>query len=404
MVVTALLLAAPAAAYAQTLPPPPSGPVEDPAETAKIRFGPVFIQPNFNIKNVGKDNNVFNDPSDPKTDWTATVNMGMLAGLRYGAMRLTVKTSSDYVYFAKYKTERSIDGNTRTQLELRTARLRPWIGMDRIKTHERAGFEIDERAGRKLPAYDAGIEWRPGFRLGTRLVAKKRKVRYEDFETFRGENLGQALDADYEEGALQLLYEISPLSSFRASAEIARTRFTHATIRDADDKALFVGIEGRNDAAIEGYIDVGWRERTPLTQTAQSYSGIVARASASFVLWDRVLVAFGGDRDIPWSFDDAYTFYVQQGGQANVTWKLHDRFEVVGTGRHYWLDYENGIASTAVARTDKIYSYGGGAGFFIRGYPGTRLGFTVERQVRESVLADRRYDTPRFYTNIGFSF
>ena len=398
------LLAAPAMTYAQTLPPTPAGPAEDPAETAKIKFGPLFMQPNFNFKNVGKDNNVFNDPSDPKTDWTGTVNMGMLAGLRYGPMRLTVKTSSDYVYYAHYREERSIDGNTRTQLELRTERLRPWIGMDRIKTHERTGFEIDARAGRKLPAYDAGVEWRPGFRLGTRLSAKKRKVRYEDLETFRGQDLSEALDADFEEGSLQLLYEISPLSSFRASAEMSRSRFTTATIRDADDKAVFIGIEGKKDAFIEGYVDVGWRERSPMTEGAPSYSGLVARASASFVLWDRVLVAFGGDRDIPWSFEQAYTFYVQQGAQANLTWKLHDRFEVVGSGRRYWLDYDDGITAGAVERTDTIYSYGGGIGFFIRGYPGTRLGVTLERQVRDSVLADRRYDTPRFFTNIGFSF
>ena len=391
-------------AHAQTLPPPPTGPVDDVAETAKIKWGPLFMQPNFGLKNVGKDNNVFNDASDPKTDWTATASMGTLIGLRYGPLRFTVNTKSDYVYFARYRSERAIDGSTRTQLELRTPRLRPWIGMDRIKTHDRAGLEIDERAGRKLPAYDAGIEWRPGFRLGTRLVVKRRKVDYEEQETFRGAVLEQALDATYEEATLQLLYEISPLSSFRAIAEVGRSRFATATVRDSDDRAVFIGIEGKKDAGLEGFVDVGWRERTPLTDGAPRFSGLVARASASFVLWEQVLVSFGADRDIAWSYDDAYAFYTQQGGSTIVTWRPHDRFELTASGRRYQLVYDNALRSEAVLRTDDTYGYGGGFGFFLHGYPGTRLGFTVERQVRDSVIADRRYDTPRFFTNIGFSF
>lgn len=404
LAVLAFAAARPASVCAQTLPPPPTGPVEDPVETAKIKMGPLFLQPNFNLKNVGRDNNVFNDPADPKEDWTATVNLGMLAGLRFGPSRLTVRTSTDYVYFAHYTSERAIDGNTRTQFEIRSLRFRPWIAMDRIKTHDRAGFEIDWRAGRELPSYEAGFEYRPGFRLGTRVMLKTRKVDYQEDETFRGRRLEETLDATYDEATVQLLYEISSLSSFRFIGEVSRSRFDTAAIRDADDLAFFAGIEGKKNAMIEGYIDVGWRKRTPDEPSAPSYSGVVGRAAASFILKDAVMVAFGADRDIPWSYEEFYTFYIQQGASTTVTWRLHDRFELFTTGRHYWLEYDKGLDERAVLRTDKIYGYGGGFGFFIRGYPGTRLGVTVERQVRESVLAERRYDTPRIFTTVGFSF
>lgn len=400
-----LALAAPAMLHAQTQPPPPMGPVEDPAETAKIRMGPLFVQPNFSLRNVGRDNNVFNEPANPRSDWTATVTMGVLAGLRYGPARLTVTTATDYVYFAREKTERSIDGATRTQFEIRTERFRPWVAMDRAKTHARAGLEIDARAGREMPSYEAGVEFRPGLRLGIRAMGKQRKVEYlEDDDGFRGVDLGNALDATYDEASLQLLYEISPLSSFRVSGEMSRARFDTATIRDSDDLAAFAGIEGKRDAAIQGHIDVGWRRRTPRDSVAPSYSGVVARASAAVVMFDQLRLSFAADRDIPWSYEEFYTFYLQQGGTATLTWRPHDRFELLTTGRHYWLEYEKGLDERAVLRTDKIYSYGGGFGFFLRGYPGTRLGVMAERAVRDSVLADRRYDTPRVYTTVGFSF
>ena len=404
VVAVVLALLAPIAARAQSLPPPPSGPVEDPAETARVRIGPLFLQPEFGLKNVGLDNNVFNDPADPQQDWTATLGLGMLAGLRFGPTRFTIRTSTDYVWFAHFKSERAIDGVTRYQFEVRTARLRPWIAYEKTKTHERPSFEIDARAGRTEPTYEAGVEYKVGFRLSTRLIARRRAVEYQTEETFRGVQLSETLDADLEMGAFQLLYEISPLSSLRASVEGTRTRFDTATIRNADDIAAYVGIEGRRDAGLEGNIDIGWMERTARDSRAPSFSGLVARGGAAFVLAEQVRVAFALDRNMQWSYEDFYTYYVQSGGSTTVTWRPHQRLDLVATGRHYGMDYEEGLDERAIARVDKLYAYGGGIGVFIRGYPGTRLGLNVERAARESVIEGRGYDGLRYFTHVGFSF
>ncbi|MDQ3168773.1 MAG: outer membrane beta-barrel protein [Acidobacteriota bacterium] len=400
----AAALATPVLARAQSMPPVPTGPVADPAETAKVRIGPLFLQPEFGLKNVGLDNNVFNDASDPEQDWTGTVSLGILAGLRLGPTRLTVKTNTDYIYYAHFKDERSIDGNTRYQFEVRTPRLRPWIAYEKTKTHERAGFEIDSRAGRTIPTYEAGVEYKVGFRLGTRFIGRQRKVTYQEEEAFRGVTLGDTLDAKASEGAVQLLYEISPISSLRMSAEYGQIRFKTATLRDSEDRAVYLGIEGRQGAGIEGSVDLGYKQRKAESPLAPSFSGIVARGSAAIILLEQVRVAFGLDRDTQWSYEEFYTFYVQSGGSTTVTWRPHQRFDIVGTGRHYWLDYDEGLDERAILRTDKVYGYGGGIGFFVQGYPGTRLGLMVERTARESVIAERGYDNLRYYTQVGFSF
>lgn len=397
-------LAVPSTMYAQALPPPPTGPTEDPAETARVRLGPLFLQPNFGLKNVGIDNNVLNDPLNPQRDWTGTLSLGMLAGLRFGPARLTMKTTTDYVYYAKFREERAIDGVSRYQFEIRSPRVRPWIAYEKTKTHERLGFEIDARAGRAVPLYEAGIETRLGFRLSTRVIARQRKVEYQADEGFRGVKLADTLDTRYEEGAAQLLYEVSPLSSLRASFEIGRVRFDKATIRDVDDRAVYLGLEGRRDAGMEGTIDVGWKERKAVDPSAPSFSGLVARGTGAVVLAEQVRVAFALDRDTQWSYEEFYTFYVQSGASTTITWRPFQRFDVEATGRHYWLDYDQGLDARAVIRTDKVYSYGGGIGVFLRGYPGTRLGIGIEQAARESVLPDREYRTLRYLSNVGFSF
>lgn len=404
MVVLILALAVPSTMYAQALPPPPTGPTEDPADTARVRLGPLFLQPNFGLKNVGIDNNVFNDAANPQRDWTGTVSLGMLAGLRFGQARLTMKTTTDYVYYANFVDERAIDGNSRYQFEIRNPRIRPWIAYEKAKTHERAGFEIDSRAGRAVPLYEVGVEAKLGFRLSTRLIGRQRKVEYQTEEGFRGVKLADTLDAKYEEGAVQVLYEVSPLSSLRASAEMSRVRFDKATIRDADDRAIYLGLEGRRDAGMEGTVDLGWKERKAVDPRAPSFSGVVARGTGAIVFAEQVRVAFAVDRDTQWSYEEAYTFYVQSGAATTITWRPFQRFDIEATGRHYWLDYEQGLDERAVLRTDKVYSFGGGVGIFLRGYPGTRLGIGVEQAARESVLDDRDYRTLRYLTHVGFSF
>lgn len=403
-IVLILALAATSTAYAQAEPPPPTGPTEDPADTARVRIGPLFLQPEFGLKNVGLDNNVFNDPADPQRDWTGTLALGMHAGLRYGQARLTVKTTTNYVYYAHFREERAIDGHTRYQFEIRNPRIRPWIAFDKVKSHERSGFEIDSRAGRSVPTYEAGLEAKLGFRLSTRLVAFQRKVAYQEEERFRGVDLADTLDTRTDQGALQVLYEVSPLSSLRLGLEMSRIRFDTASIRNADDRAVYIGLEGRRDAGMEGTVDIGWKDRKPADPRAPSFSGLVARGSGAVVFAEQVRVAFGLDRDPQWSYEEAYTFYVQSGASTTITWRPYQRFDIQATGRHYWLDYRHGLDDRAVLRTDKIYSYGGGIGIFLRGYPGTRLGIGVEQAARESQLEDRNYRTLRYLTNVGFSF
>jgi hypothetical protein len=67
-------------ASAQTLDEGP-----DP-ESARVRFGPLWINPSIALPNLGIDTNVFNEPSSasPKTDFTMTVTPKADLWLRMG--------------------------------------------------------------------------------------------------------------------------------------------------------------------------------------------------------------------------------------------------------------------------------------------------------------------------------
>src|SRR5262249_44977580 len=94
-----VLLAASSAAAQE---PPPRDPLDD----ATVRFGPVGLTPVLNIHDVGRDNNVFNQSANPKSDFTATISPKLDVLVHPGPVLLTLTTTSDYVYFKTHTSER----------------------------------------------------------------------------------------------------------------------------------------------------------------------------------------------------------------------------------------------------------------------------------------------------------
>src|SRR5687767_14473943 len=79
LVSTTLML--PLNAGAQTYPAPP-----DPAETARVRVGPVSVRPSIIVRDVGVDSNVFNESGAPKEDFSLTAGGKVDVGVRMNRM------------------------------------------------------------------------------------------------------------------------------------------------------------------------------------------------------------------------------------------------------------------------------------------------------------------------------
>ncbi|MCC7186154.1 MAG: hypothetical protein IT185_07945, partial [Acidobacteria bacterium] len=140
----------PAAAQDYRRPDPKSEPWRD----ARLRLGPIFFNPNFQIRDVGRDDNVFNDAEGlERQDLTGTLSMTSLAGLQARAFLLTAEQANSYTWYRTYTSERSVDGALKILGQLRLGMIRPWAGWERAETHARGGFEIDARAGRETPSW-----------------------------------------------------------------------------------------------------------------------------------------------------------------------------------------------------------------------------------------------------------
>lgn len=392
-----------AAAQGWTSPDPNSAPWE----TATLKVGPLFVAPSFEVRNIGIDNNVFRDPRIPRTDLTATLAVATVFGAHVKAFSLTVTQDNRYVWFRRYTSERSIDGGLRGLAELRLQRIRPWIALAKARTHERLGYEVDTRAGRSTPSFDVGTDFTFGLRTGVTVALSRQRTTFEEGEFFDGVDLKKAFDNRYSFGHVNGRWQYSEYTDLTGGVEWSRTEFVLDPLRSANTMSYLGGFQSRGDAPIQGRLHVGYKAQRHDDPSVPDFRGLVLGATLATVAFDRVRLEVTGDRDVNYSYEENFSFYVQQGGGLAITGRLSTRFDLLASLKTEWLHYSETFRSgglllskridlATVAGVGFVYSAGGAAG--------SHFGLTYEIARRDSPLPNKNFRNNRVLTNIKFSF
>jgi hypothetical protein len=77
----------------------------------RIRMGPLWLNPSIAVTNLGVDNNVFNEETDPKKDFTFTVSPRTDIWLRGGRTWVHGTIVEDLIWYQTYETERAGNGS-----------------------------------------------------------------------------------------------------------------------------------------------------------------------------------------------------------------------------------------------------------------------------------------------------
>ena len=371
--------------------PVPSLP--DPEQIGRFHLGPIRFTPSVQIRELGVDSNVFNETADPKQDTTVRVGPEVEFWGRLGPRALLYgSTSIDYQYFRRYESQRSFGTTNIARIDLDVGRLRPFAEGAFTSTRVRPGFEIDERARREESFGRAGL----GILLfsRTQLVAWGRTARhrYNASEEFLGQSLADALDRDAETLGTGLEVELTPLTTFVVSGELQQDRFVRSPERNADSVKVTPGFRFKPFALIDGTVYVGYRRFETLSPLVPDYSGVAAAVNLGYTLRaTRFVGRF--NRDVTYSYETIEPYYLQTDWSLDVTQKITRRWDVVGRGGTYTLDYQRISAAGAEGRKDRGKLFGGGLGYLLGEH--VRFGVDVD-------YLDRRSDTDitRTYDNV----
>jgi hypothetical protein len=375
-------------------------PARDPGEDARVHLGPVALTPSIGLTNLGIDSNVFNEVDDPKRDVTFTVAPQLGAWVRAGRTRTEITARADLVYFHHYASERSLDGDVEGRFAVPGNRVTPWIGGGYRSGRQRVGYEIDLRSRRVTSDVDAGVEVRVGGKTRIGVSATRQRTRYDGDAFFLGSSLETTLNRRTDTYGLEYRQSWTVLTTFVAQAETIRERFEFSPVRNSNSLRIQAGLDLEPRALINGRVRVGYRQFDGVAAGLPNYSGLVAAFMTGATIGGRTRLELSGERDVIYSIEQRYPYYVLTGATLSVTPRLTRSWDVQGRVGLQRLAYQPFALDELLDRVDRHRLFGGGVGYFLG--RDVRIGFNVDRQRRRSPIQQRDYEGYRVGVSVTY--
>lgn len=384
--------------YAQTIVP------VDPLDSMPIRLGPLGLNPTLAVTNFGIDDNIFNEATDPKRDFTMTVTPRLQARLRGGKMLLSGTVATGLVYYKEFDDERSIDYTAQGRVDMDFGWFQPYALASLLDTRERLNVELDVRAPRTETTVAVGTRLLLSPKTGLVFDVRTTGLEFAEGTFFDGVPLSQTLNSSTRsiEGGLELY--VTPLTTFAVTASHQTDRFDESPERNSDTLRILPSIRMEAPAIVQGSLAVGYRRFSALDPVIPDYSGLVIKGSLTHTIAERTKLDLTVSRDVQYSFEPTEPYYLTTGFRFVVTQQLRETIDVRGIVGRDRLDYRE-ETTTGVpddTRTDRARVFGAGVGY--RFQANLRTGLDVEFAKRDSDRLDRRYDRTRVFASLTYGF
>ena len=364
----------------------------------RLRFGPLLVNPTIALTNAGVDTNVFNQAESdrPKSDFTMTVTPQADVWLRLGRTWLAANVREDVVWYKTYSSERSVNNNYTVGWLVPLTRFTFTANGNWINARERPGYEIDARSDRSERGVNATADARVLSKTFFGVRGDIRKVEFDRDAVFLGTNLHDELTRTQTSAAVTVRHELTPLTSLTVDVGRQQDRFDFSPLRDSDSTYVTLGVRFDSRALISGSAKVGLRDFQLRSLGVEDYRGSTAAVDLSYVALGSTRLGLNMARDVQYSFNADQPYYLQTGFTGSLSQHIYGPLDVEARAGIQRLAYRSreGVIVARSNRVDRVHTYGGGVGYRVG--RDLRVGFSVDRQQRQSGLDLRNYAGLRF--------
>lgn len=381
--------------------PPEGGP--DPAK-ARVRIGPLWMNPTVSLTNLGVDQNVFNDPDgvSPKQDFTLTATPNTDVWLRVGPSWIQGAVKEELIWYQTYATERAANSTYRIGWKVPLNRLIFDVGGSYANVRDRPGYEIDARSLRIETKVNGSVEVRTLSKTFFGARAERFRTNFDKDAIFLASNLHTELNHVTTTTGFFVRHQLTPLTSVTFGASRTQDRFDFSSLRDSDSNTGSVSLTFDPFALIKGGVSLGYRDFRPSSAGLADYRGLTTAINLSYTASEMTKFSVKANRDIEYSFDTDQPYYLLTGVEGSIAQQLFGPVDVVGRLGLQSLAYRDrtGAVVQVADRVDRVRTYGVGVGYHLG--RDLRVGVNVDHSQRESDIAQRQYGGLRFGTAVTY--
>jgi hypothetical protein len=364
-----------------------------------LTFGTLQVYPSIALRDIGVDTNIYNESVVIREDFTYTVAPRVLAELPLGDAHLVGTGGLGFVFFRQYKDQQTLNSMASGLFEVRTGRVRPSILAGFSRARQRGG-DVDVRALSVSTNARAGLDVGVGGITSLTTWVVRDKTAFASGERFNGVALSDELDRTTTTFAAGARLDLTPLTSVVAAAEVELQRFTVARERDANSLKVAPAVRFAEGAIINGQASLGFRDFRPLTGPMPPFRGLIASGDLRYTLMNVTRFEVYATRDITYSYDKLFPYYLESGGQLTVSQRIVGPLDAIALAGRRTQHYQ-ATDMLAAERVETIRLWGGGVG--VRVDDNMRLKMTIDREKRATTSADpRAYERTRVFASLEY--
>ena len=359
--------------------------IDDVRQNATFRIGPLYATPRLELREIGFDSNVFNQPVDPIGDFTWTLVSGARLALPIRRRALVVgNVSADLVYYQQMASQRSVDPSTSLRVTGFLRRATLFAEGSYVSTSQRQNQEIDARAQRTEIAGQAGIDVRLTRTLAAGVFGRSARHEYAEAEFFRDVSLRQALAVDVRNVGATVNYALTPKTTLGGRVEFQRDSFPFTPLKDSRSARVVTTVEFNPRALVSGSASVGFRQVRFLNDLLPDYRVLVGAAALRYSLRSTTTFTLTLDRDLQYSYLETEPYFISNGIGASIRRQLFGSFDSTLGAQWFRYRYADSLLSrppAAQPRVDVTHNYSADIGYRVGR---SRIGVGLSYWTRDS--------------------
>jgi len=375
---------------------------EDPPPSYAVRLGPLLVNPRLTLHEAGVDTNVFDEATNPKKDYVATLTPDLQLYARMGLLRAVGFAATDFTYYHRYTSERSIHRQFGGRLDALVSRARPWVAAAMVSTRRRWNNEIDLRARRDEVELSGGVVFELTPIANLYVMGSQLETDFNNAQVFRDVNLDQALSRREQGVSGGLRIRATPFTAVTIAGGVSHDRFVHDRARDTDSRSAEARVEFSPEAVISGRAAIGFQDFQPRNPLVPGHRGIIGRGGLTYTLLGRATINTLASRSVQYSYEEAASYYLETGLDVTYTQRLVGPFDMQARAARQWMDYTDKDVRVP-SRDPVVNAYQVGVGYSFQDT--SRIGFNFEYAERvDEDAPDRRYNRRRVFGSYTYGF
>ena len=324
---------------------------------SKLKLGPVYINPFFEITKLGYDGNIYLSRTTITSDFRATPAFGATFYLRLGTGgEASFTARGDYQWFHRLSSLNYLNRTFSANFFQPFTHFSLYLSNTYQNLRDQIGWEINVLTKHTVNQAEVGVNLREEKKTSFGIKLWDKRIKYDSQVMIDEIPLANMLDQEEYGGSFTIYRRVLPKTKIFSKLRVNRYQFKHPeSPLDSRSYQVLFGVNFDKTALIGGTAEIGYEILSFFSAEVPDFRGIIGSSSLSYHLGDALAFSVNYARRLSYSY--LFNYYLLQEYGGGVLYYPLPWLGIDLRGNHITLSYQTDGASGYGERRNNVRWY-----------------------------------------------